>query len=477
VLLFVAYVPLALTFSLLTRAYAGDDEAAHTAYIEYVARHDSIPPIAGGESQQPPLYYFMAAGWQHLLGIPAFTQQFSLVDKLRPETLNSTHHYTPAQHREVLYLHELRLLSILLGLGTVLLAYAGAKVVRVREAVALSSGFFVALLPKELLVSSDVTNDALVIPLCALALVLFLLSERARGEKRHGHRRIYLACMGLTLGAAAVTKLTSLPVAAVLLLLALWPSVKVADRVTSRPSGVGHPGSTPRAAPDPRTLVVGGDMGHPGRNRRSALDLRLLLDGAIVAVGFLATSGWWFIRNKHLYGQFLATRASEKSLGFFAHSVPWSSHLFFVQFPDLLWNSTWFGQLNLALPNWMNDILAVLALLCLAVGAWVILAHPHWLSARLDRISGLALLGCILGGLAALVIHIKTTDLGNARLVFVCLTALAIVLVVGSSHIVSAISSRLGTVGLFVWPIAFLALDLYILVRFLIPLAGLVLIV
>src|ERR1700731_430963 len=69
VLLFVAYVPLALTFSLLTRAYAGDDEAAHTAYIEYVVRHDSIPRIAGGESQQPPLYYFLAAGWQHLLGI------------------------------------------------------------------------------------------------------------------------------------------------------------------------------------------------------------------------------------------------------------------------------------------------------------------------------------------------------------------------------------------------------------------------
>jgi hypothetical protein len=454
VILVLAYVPLALTFSLLTRAYEGDDEGAHTQYIEYIVRHDSIPHIniaTSAESQEPPLYYLVAAGWQHLLGIPAFTPHIVLAKSLGPNKLILNHNYNAIQHRDAVYLHELRLLSILLGLGTVLLTYASAKIVGLRESMALSSALFVALLPRELVVSSEVTNDALIIPVCALALVFFLLSERARNEERLRHRRIYLACMGLTLGAAAATKFTSLPLAGALLLLAFVPSFKVAHRVFGM-SSVNRPaGGTPRLA----------------------LDVRLLVDGVIAVIAFFAASGWWFIRNKSLYGQFLATKSSEKSLGFLAHPVPWSTHIFFGQLPHVLFETTWYAQLYLMLPRWTNWVLAVLGLLCLAVGAWVILASPHWLSSRLALLSGLALLGCILGGLAAEVIHIKTTSIGDARLAFSCLTALAIVLVVGSVRLVSGINSRLMLVGLCAWPTIFLALDLYVLVHFLIPLGGL----
>ena len=57
VILVVAYLSLALTFSLLTRAYEADDESAHTDYVEYIVQHHSLPHISvanGGESHQPP---------------------------------------------------------------------------------------------------------------------------------------------------------------------------------------------------------------------------------------------------------------------------------------------------------------------------------------------------------------------------------------------------------------------------------------
>ncbi len=163
VILVVAYLPLALTFSFLTRAYEGNDEGAHTEYVEYIVRHDSIPPIniaISAESQEPALYYLVAAGWQHLLGIPAFTPHIVLAKPVGPNRLLLNHDYNSVQRQDAIYLHELRLLSILLGLGTVLLTYASAKVVGLREPMALCAALFVALLPRELAVSSNVTNDA-----------------------------------------------------------------------------------------------------------------------------------------------------------------------------------------------------------------------------------------------------------------------------------------------------------------------------
>jgi 4-amino-4-deoxy-L-arabinose transferase-like glycosyltransferase len=220
-ILAVVYLSFALTFSLLTRAYEADDEQAHTQYIEYILRHDALPHISAAnlqESHQPPLYYLLTAAWQKLLAIPVFTPVVVQEHYKNPfihDRLMLSHNYTATQHQDAVYLHELRLLSVLLGLGTVLLSYAAAKVAWMRESVALSVGLFVALLPRELVVSSSVTNDALVIPLCALALVMFLFSERARASARQRHRRLYVLGMGAALGAAAATKFNSLPVAAV----------------------------------------------------------------------------------------------------------------------------------------------------------------------------------------------------------------------------------------------------------------------
>jgi Dolichyl-phosphate-mannose-protein mannosyltransferase len=465
-LLAVVYLSFALTFSLLTRAYEADDENAHITYVEFVYRHDSIPLISvanGAESHQPPLYYFLAAGWQHLLGIPAFTPgAVPARDPFAPGKLAFSHHYTAAQHRQAIYVHEMRLLSVLLGLGTVLLTYAGAKVMGLREPLAVSAGLFVALLPRELVISGNVTSDALLFPLCALALLLFLLSERARKTRRFRHRRLHLLGMGLVLGAAAITKFTSLPIAALLFLLTLVPAFKV-----QHPSG---PSS--RGALD-------------GRSLRLRIDPRPVADGLIVAVAFVAVSGWWFIRNKHLYGQFLAGNKSNSYL-VGSHPTPFSLHLLFVTLPHALFETTWYAQPNLLLPVWMNFALGVLGLLGLAAGAFEVLARWPRVFTPLTRLSGVALIGCILAGIAAVFVVMMSgaslylaelfgegTMVGDARVAFVALSAFAVVEVVGAARLVGCFPSRSELLGVLVWPTVFFAVDIYVLFRFLVPLGGL----
>jgi hypothetical protein len=463
------YLALALPFSLFTPALEADDENAHVQYTEYVYRHHSEPAISranGAESHQPPLFYFVAAGWQRLLGIPAFSSGLQASSHpFTPGHLVFSHQYTEAQHQDAVYIHELRLLSVLFGLGTVLVTFAAARVIAMRERAALACGLFVALLPRQLVVTGDFTSDSLLFLLCALALLFFLLAERARTTERLRDRRLHLLGLGCALGAATLTKISVLPIVALLLVLTVAPAIQAWRK---------------------RSNSAGGLVAAHGQSRTS-VGASFVLDAVIVAVPFLAISGWWFIRNKHLYGQYLAsTKSNSYMLGFTPPRIPWSAHLIFVTFPHALFQTTWYAQPNLLLPSWMNVLLAVVAVPCLLVGAYVVIAERRRVSRQLTLWSGLALVGSIVGGLAAILIVIQSgnalflsqslglgTGVGDARVGFIALSAFAIVAVVGAVRLSQSIDSRLEWLGLYLWPAIFFAVDLYVVFRFLIPLGGL----
>jgi hypothetical protein len=438
-----------------------------------------LVPLPSWWATSHPLYYLLAAGWQDLLRIPAFTPVVVPEHYKDPWIFNRlpySHNYTPTEHQDALYLKELRLLSVLLGLGTVLLTYAVAKVAGMSEPISLSAGLFVACLPRELTISTAVTNDALVGPLCALALLLFLLAERARSANQWRRRRFHLFGMGLVLGAAAATKFSSLPIAAVLLLLTLVPVMKFRRRLFN-PSVAGRVGRAPTShsasdsvESDQTLFVEQKDVRLPVVQ----LFARPIVDLTIGIVGFLAVSGWWFVRNDHLYGQFLATKASESYLNqYFLVPVPWTTHLLFSQLPQSMIDSTWYTQPDFLLPAWMNWALSGLGAICIAAGAWVLLMDRSRVSSRLSLLSSLAVLGCIVAGVVAVTVIIKTTGQGHGRVALVAVSAFAVVAVVGSEQLFCRMSSALRHVGLFLWPIALIAVDLYVIIRFLIPLGGL----
>src|SRR5204862_6742866 len=118
------YLAFASAFTLLTPAWENNDERDHVKYIEYVDEHGTPPRIVlenGIESHQPPLYYYLEAGWQRLLGLGTFA-----VDSPPPSpTLFSptgppwalSHAYTPRQPSQAVGVPDLRLVSLLVRLA------------------------------------------------------------------------------------------------------------------------------------------------------------------------------------------------------------------------------------------------------------------------------------------------------------------------------------------------------------------------
>lgn len=449
VLLSIVYLAVALPYCLLTPAWEPNDELYHAMYVEHIVAHGPFPRIGlanGIESHQPPLYYLMAAAWQWLLHIPAFVPSASPVPGAPPRLapgpfLTYSHHYTPVQHLNAIYVHELRLLSLCLGLVTVLVAYGCARLVFVRARSALAAGLTVALLPKQLVVDTALTNDSLVITLSALAFFLFLLAERARRQSRPGRRRWLMGGLGVALGLAALAKFNSLPLAAALLALAAFPAL----------------------APGPRRWRTG-----------------LVVDSLISVAGFLAVAAWWFIRNHHLYGDFLASRATEAYLRRFGYGlvapVPWDSAARFLHFvPSHLYHSLWYdGSGNQwLLPNWMNNVLWALAAFSGLSALVAALARRRRLATLqpVGPLSASALVACVLAGLAAVVIIAKTTTQAEGRIAFVGLGAFAIILVLGTDFAPGR--TTLARVGVFSWPVVLALVNVYVFVTYIIPFSAL----
>ena len=164
-------------------------------------------------------YYYFNARLQRRSIAPARTSPPQGLPLTGPDPhLWFSHVYTPEQRLDALAVHKLRLISVLFGLGTVVLTYVAGGLVCGQRELAASAAGFVAFLPKFNVVSAVFTNDSLVIMLCSLGLVLTLAYRRIPHEKTKAPAKMALAiCLGMTAGAALITKLNSLPVFAVLL--------------------------------------------------------------------------------------------------------------------------------------------------------------------------------------------------------------------------------------------------------------------
>jgi hypothetical protein len=405
------YLLLASTFSILTPAWENNDEPDHVHYVEHLLVHKTPPRIAlsnGIESHQPPLYYYLVAGWQRVLGIPAFTphpQQPSgpFVSPLK-RVWELSHTYTSSQHREANYDHALRLVSIALGLITVLAAVASGWLLTERVAFAAAVGATVALWPKFVVVTSAVTNSALVIAMCACAVPAFLMWRRTEQLR-------WAALTGAFLGAAALTEETALPVAGLMLLLL---------------------------------------VGYAARRR----DWRSPL---VAVICFAVICGWWFIHDAVVYGDPLASTAARDYLmnvPGLVRNPPTLSLSILKSSLTVLAHSTWYdaGANQLQLPHALDLIVWVVAAASL-VGAF-------WAKMR-DR---LLLATCALASVIAWLVIVRATTQAEGRYLLVGVIAWAAFLAAGGVR-----TARNREVALLLWPVIFAGLDIYVLARWLVP--------
>jgi 4-amino-4-deoxy-L-arabinose transferase-like glycosyltransferase len=239
------FILLATTFALITPIGYGFDEDHHLQYVSYVARTGCIPnqdiaeqsvPIEG---HQPPLYYFLAAGWLRVIGT----------------------------RDAVVGCHLLRLISVLLATFNLALVFRVAAYFPLTGPWRLAPSLFVATLPQFAFVSGMVSNDSLA-NLMATAVICSLLAIHARPLQWTA----YLS-LGCSLGLGIITKKTTfflVPGAGVVFICCLWQN----------------------------------------QGQRLLIVLR-----GVVAIALCAVlSGWWFVRNQHLYGEWFGTEMEARSL-------------------------------------------------------------------------------------------------------------------------------------------------------------------
>ncbi|MBK8025675.1 MAG: glycosyltransferase family 39 protein [Chloroflexi bacterium] len=333
-LLVAAYLILGLTYSVVTPLFEASDELWHYPMVKTLADNSlSLPVQTPGEAtlwrqegSQPPLYYMLAAVLTG--GIP--TDDLEHVRRLNPHADIGVVHpdgninmivHRPAEESfpwrgTILAVHLARLLSVALGVGTVLVTFSLARrLFPDRPEVIVGATALNAFLPMFLFISGSVNNDNLsnlLGNLLTLQVVMLLMSDQTPDW------RTYLA-LGLTSGAGMLAKFNigfMLPVIALTLFL-----------LSIRQRSI-------------RPLLVGG----------------IIAGGLTVAIG-----GWWYLRNLQLYDDPTGLSTFLDIVG--RRAIPanlaqlWAERHSFMQ---AFWG--FFGGVNLPLPDWVYAVFDAIGL-------------------------------------------------------------------------------------------------------------------
>ncbi len=405
-LLLAVFVLLGCVYAVVTPLFEVSDELWHYPMVKTLADGNGLPvqdPANPGpwrqEGSQPPLYYAvmaLATAWID-------TSDMDQVRWINPHadngliTLDGNNNIIIHTDRErwpwtgtVLAVRLIRLLSVLLGAATVYFTYRLALEVRPGQAgLALAAAGLVAFTPMFIFISASVNNDNLAITLSTAA--LWLLARWLRHPESLTWKTA--AVMGLLLGGAALSKTSAL---------GLWGLAGVVYLCMLRPS----------------SFVF-----------RHAFSVAVL--GAITFTLAALTSGWWFLRNYNLYGDWLGWNAFLATVGARPHPASlvqlWGERVGFVQ---AYWGL--FGGVSVAMPDWiylaLNVMAAAAGLGAVAAGVTALLRRRvNPVDAALWALSAgwLALI------LAGLVRWTSLTWASQGRLIFPAIAAVGLLLAAG----------------------------------------------
>jgi len=382
-LILLAFIALAVIYSLTTPPLEAGDESRHYAVVKYMADTGRLPVQEPGEAQvhwshegnQPPLYYGLATAltcwidtgdWDDVYWYNPHT---TIGNPLRPDNKNITIH-PPGEswpwRGHVLAVHLIRFLSIGMAAVTVGTTYAIAlSLFKGSRWPAAGAMAITAFNPMFIFIAASVNNDNAVIMFVTLALgvMVWLAGGRLRPEAqlegwqvaespaRLAARRSPVgvaALIGLLIGLGTLSKLYALGLIPLAGLLFFWLAYQgqKQDQASFW---------SPLAAP---------------RFWRNFLSWSLTMLAVILAV-----VGWFYVRNAILYnGDLLALQVMRETAGQRAE-VPSLATLRaeFEGFRIAYW--ALFGGVNILADNWIYtaldwvSLIAVVGVLsCLLVG-------------------------------------------------------------------------------------------------------------
>jgi hypothetical protein len=408
-----AYLGLAILYNAATPVFEASDEFRHFLALHSMVETRQLPVLApsndpltpGVEAGQPPLYYLLAgaiSGWVKIGALPGLDFNPHVQEGIPSTDLDNKNLFVHSAAEDFPYrglslaVHLERLLSVLLGGGTVWLTFRLAQVVAPGlPAAAPLAAMLAAFNPQFVFISASVDNDNLITVASTAALLLLACIVRDGATAR----RLWL--LSGVLGVAMLAKLSGLT----LLVLAVGVSLREAQaRFYSAPN-------------EP-------DSEQPRRRRMALLPaLRLLL---ILAVGPLLIAGWWYVRNWLTYGDPTGLSAWVRIYG----GERGGSVLGLLREAPGLFISYWgvFGGFDLRADDWVYAAYLALSVAGLAglvfarerVRKAIRLWAPVWL-----------LVGAFGIELAALARWTSITTASTGRLLFPAIAAVATLLAVG----------------------------------------------
>ena len=343
VLIILGYITLGVTYALATPPLEASDEYKHYPFVQYVQTQHALPvldPDDPGlwlqEAAQPPLYYLLMAA----LTAPIDTSDLPALHHQNPHAFIGNpgqvtnknliiHH--PAREAfpwqgAVLAVYLIRLASIGLGVGTVLLA-ARLGSTLFNPQVGLLAAALTAFNPMFLFVSAAVNNDSLAILLGHLGLYLLVRLWQDAPDPRACWQRY--AALGAVLGLGILTKLSLGGLLGLTVLALTWLAWRRRER----------------------RLLFGG--------------------GAIVVAAALAIPVWWFARNLRVYGNLTGLDAFIAVQGTRQVPITWTD---WVGEFGTFYRSYWglFGGVNVAAPEPFYFVCNLAALVGAAgAGLWL----------------------------------------------------------------------------------------------------------
>jgi 4-amino-4-deoxy-L-arabinose transferase-like glycosyltransferase len=210
----VLYLVVGVAYALVTPMLEKPDEQGHYGYIRYLRAQRKLPPLHSSdpwliESKQPPLYYVVTAALTAWLPILKDEGQLLV---LNPYMDLSVPGYRNDNRNQYLHPPDLtplvlgaRLVSLALGLGTVLVSYWLARQLFPRRTlVPIAVAAIVGFQPKFIYIATAVNNDAAVVFLSTsvTALLVYRLQK--------GHLKRFPLLLGALLGLAGLTKVSGL---------------------------------------------------------------------------------------------------------------------------------------------------------------------------------------------------------------------------------------------------------------------------
>ncbi|HMN28372.1 MAG TPA: DUF2142 domain-containing protein, partial [Caldilineaceae bacterium] len=396
--LLAGFVLLAGVYSIVNPLFEAPDEVWHFEYVRWLAEGHGLPrPEELGsapwrqEGSQPPLYYLLAAA----LIWPLPADNAALLARYNPhaavgeaDSLDNKNMMAHGADEDwpwqgtVLAVHLVRFFSIFLGLVTLVCTLGLVRTLHLPASVALLAALLVAANPQFLFLSAAVSNDNLVTACCAAGLwLLLLLLAQPRAPSLW-----QLVGLGALVGAAALSKVSGLALAALSILVLAW--------LAWRTGGI-----------------------------RRFVYQALVVTG--VAIGL---AGWWYWRNWQLYGDPLGLAAMFAVLP--GRGEPLRLNEVLTLAPGI-WRSYWavFGWFNVVVEPWIYWLysgISLLALVGLGIGWW----RGCTTASGQQVVQWLVLVGWLML-MVVLVVRWAQISYPQGRLLFPAVTVLATLLACG----------------------------------------------